>query len=117
MWSNPNPRLRVEPARGRIRVTFLGRRLAAADVDAIRAQLATAPGRPLLRLDLTRVEFLSAATLGSLILLRQAVRAAGGELALENLSPLIHEVFEVTGLVGLLGVRGRLARGVARAAV
>jgi anti-anti-sigma factor len=102
-----NPRLRVQVARGRTRVTFLGHRLDARDVAALAQQLAFTHGRPRLRLDLTRVEFLSAATLAGLLDLRRAVRAARGELAIDNVEPLVYEVFEVTGLTGLLAVHAR----------
>jgi anti-anti-sigma factor len=117
MSSFTNPRLRVEVARGRTRVTFLGGRLDAGDVAALGEQLTAAPSRPRLRLDLTRVEFLSAATLAGLLGLRQSVRAARGELAIENVGPLVYEVFEATGLTDLLDVHASGAGAPVRAAV
>jgi anti-anti-sigma factor len=116
--STPSPRLRLEAARGRTRVTFLGIRLDAADVAAVQEHLAGVRGRPLLRLDLSRVEYLTAATLTALLALGRGVRAARGRLTLENAGPLVYELFEVAGLTGLLNVRARSAAPVpARTAV
>ncbi len=111
MLSTTNPRLRAASARGRTRVTFLGGRLDARDLATLTEQLALTDDPPRLGLDLARVEFLTAATLGGLVGLHQAVRAAGGELAIENVGPLVYEVIEVSGLTRLLDVR---ARGPAR---
>jgi anti-sigma B factor antagonist len=57
-----------------------------------------------LRLDLARVEYLGAAGLGVLLRLRRRVQAAGGWLALENVSPRLREVFDVTGLTRLFPI-------------
>jgi anti-anti-sigma factor len=117
LWM-PTPRLLIKEAHGCTRVTFLGTDLTAADVEAVEEHLAGVAGRPLLRLDLTRVEHLSAATLTGLLALDRRVRAARGHLAIEHVGPLVHEVFEVTGLSSLLNVKGELvASAVALAAV
>jgi anti-anti-sigma factor len=112
-----NPRLRVESGSDRTLVTFLGSRLDADDVGAVSAELAGMRGRPLLRLDLAHVEYLNGATLAALVTLYQQVRAARGQLTLENVEPFVFEVFEVTGLTRLLSVWGKSAVPGARAAV
>jgi anti-anti-sigma factor len=103
--SIPSPRLRLEATFGRTRVAFLGPRLDCADIAAVAEHLAGRRGRPLLILDLSRVAYLSAATLTSLLELRRGVRAARGRLSIENAGPLVYEVFAVTGLSDVLNVR------------
>jgi anti-anti-sigma factor len=103
--SIPSPRLRIEVTRGRTRVTFLGAHLEPADIAALAEHLAGKRGRPLLLLNLSGVEYLTAATLTALVSLSRGVRASRGCLAVENAGALVFEVFAVTGLAGLLNVR------------
>jgi anti-sigma B factor antagonist len=55
-------------------------------------------GRRRLLVDFGNVHSLSSLMLGKLVQLNQAAEAAGGRLALFNLSPDVREIFEVTGL-------------------
>jgi anti-sigma B factor antagonist len=60
-----------------------------------------------LQLDLNAVEYLTSEVLGKLVGLNRRVRAAGGELCLYNVQPLVYEIFEVTHLTGVLNVRSK----------
>jgi anti-sigma B factor antagonist len=55
-------------------------------------------------LDFAEVTFLTAAALGRLVTLHGVLRTAGGRLFLTNLSPLLLEIFEVTGLDAVLDI-------------
>jgi anti-anti-sigma factor len=61
--------------------------------------------RPRLHLDLGQVRFLAGTLLGKLVALHKRVRAAGGELALLNVTDPVYEVLEVTRLHQVLDVR------------
>ena len=67
--------------------------------------------RPRLRLDLGGVTRLSSTGLGKLLVLLKRVRAAGGQLAVDNAEPAVYEVFQVTRLVPVLDVRPRAQAG------
>jgi anti-anti-sigma factor len=69
------------------------------------SRLLQGAARPRLRLDLARVRFLTSTVLGKLVGLHKRVRAAGGELALLNVTGVVYEVFEVTRLDQFLDVR------------
>jgi anti-anti-sigma regulatory factor len=58
-----------------------------------------------LRLDFAQVEDLTGNVLARLVALHTNVRAAGGELTLENLAPAAYELFEVTRLTSVLNIR------------
>jgi anti-anti-sigma regulatory factor len=62
-----------------------------------------------LRLDFAQVEDLTGNVLARLVTLHTKVRAAGGELTLENLAPAVYELFEVTHLTSVLNVRRKKA--------
>lgn len=55
-------------------------------------------GRTKILLNFNNVEYLSSAALGKFITLNKKVNAASGKLILCNISPDIHEVFEITKL-------------------
>jgi anti-anti-sigma regulatory factor len=74
----------------------LGRRL---------VRLARKLDRHIVKLDFRHVEWPTASGLGGLLALKQELRAAGVRLALRNVGDSAHEVFEVTGLTGVLDVR------------
>ena len=76
-------------------------------LSTVLGPLAADVGRCRLILDFSDVALLSAAGLGLLVRLHQAVRAAGGSLVLRNLDPAVYELFEVTRLTALLNVRRR----------
>jgi anti-anti-sigma factor len=61
--------------------------------------------RPRLRLNLGGVTYLTSTALGMLLVLRKRVRAAGGELTLEDVEPGVCEVFQVTRLTAVFTVR------------
>ena len=71
--------------------------------------LVEAVARPRLHLDLGQVRFLTGTLLGNLVALHKRVRAAGGELALLNVTDPVYEVFEVTRLHRVLDVRRPVA--------
>ena len=59
-------------------------------------------GRKTLLLDMGEVESSTASGLGNLVILNKKLQAAGVDLALCNLGPLVFEAVEVTGLNRLL---------------
>jgi anti-anti-sigma factor len=69
------------------------------------AELAGTSGRRHLRLDLGTVRYISSEPLGKLVSLYRQVRAAGGRLVLENVTPLVYEVLTATQLTRLFDVR------------
>jgi anti-anti-sigma factor len=67
--------------------------------------LADEPGRSALVLDFSNVQRISSMGLGTLVRLRKKLLDHGRRLAIRNLSSLVHEVFAVTRLDGLLDAR------------
>lgn len=61
-------------------------------------------GQCKLILDLGNVRSLTSSFLGKLIMLDRKVQPLGGRLALCNLSPDLHEVFEITQLPKILNI-------------
>ena len=74
-------------------------------------RLVEGQARPRLRLDFGRVERLTSTALGKLVALHRQVRAAGGELTVENVRPFPYEVFEVTRLTGVLRIHPETSPG------
>jgi anti-anti-sigma factor len=72
-------------------------------------RLARKLDRHTVKLDLRHVEWPTASGLGGLIALKKELRAAGIRLALRNVCESAYAVFEVTGLTGVLDVRGSSA--------
>jgi anti-sigma B factor antagonist len=68
-------------------------------------RLAAELHRPRLRLDLGGVRYLGSTALGKLLMLLKRVRAAGGQLAVDNAGPQAFEVFRVTRLDEVRDVR------------
>jgi anti-sigma B factor antagonist len=62
-------------------------------------------GQRKILLNFGNVEYLSSAALGKFITLNKKVNAAGGRLILCNIDPQIYEVFEITKLNKLFGIR------------
>ena len=56
--------------------------------------------------DLSAVEYPTAAHLGQLVALNRWVRASGGRLVVDKVGERAYEVFEVTRLTDVLDVRG-----------
>jgi anti-anti-sigma factor len=69
------------------------------------ADLVDRLGRHKLHLDLDEVQYLTSVGLSKLLTLNKKVQAAGGELQLHNVGPVVYEVFEVTQLTRLLDIR------------
>jgi anti-anti-sigma factor len=67
--------------------------------------LADEPGGSAVVLDFSNVQRISSMGLGTLVRLRKRLLAQGRRLAIRNLSSLVHEVFAVTRLDGLLDAR------------
>jgi anti-sigma B factor antagonist len=70
------------------------------NVDAVGAEisrLADEHGRHI-GIDLGNIEFLSSSALGTLLLLHKRFRSIGGRLTLQNIQPMVREVFAVTRL-------------------
>ncbi|MFI9639747.1 STAS domain-containing protein [Micromonospora sp. NPDC051925] len=76
-----------------------------ATVGAFRAALWAAPARPLLRLDLSGVQVLSAAGVRALVAAHLRVRARGGELVVVDPDPVVTRVLRATGLHRIIPVR------------
>jgi anti-anti-sigma factor len=55
-------------------------------------------------LDLQNVRFLTSTFLAGLLTLRRLLKAAGGQLALTNVNPLLYEVLEATCLTQVFEV-------------
>jgi anti-sigma B factor antagonist len=67
--------------------------------------LADEPDESPLLLDFGNVEYLTSATLDTLVSLHRKLRVRGRHLTVGNLGPLVHEVFAVTGLDRLFDLR------------
>jgi anti-sigma B factor antagonist len=98
----PDGGLEVE-ARGDVlvarftREVVLSGQVAEAAAERLASVVPELGGRRLL-VDFRNVRFLTSLMLGKLVLLNQAAEAAGGRLALFNLSPDVREIMEVTRL-------------------
>jgi anti-anti-sigma factor len=57
------------------------------------------------RLDMSAVRYLSSEPLGKLVAFHTRVRGAGGQVLLDNVQPLVHEVLEATQLTRLFNIR------------
>jgi anti-anti-sigma factor len=68
------------------------------------SRLADQSGRHKVQLDFARVRCLSASGLGALVMLHKRLRAAGGQLTFCNVSPQVHDIFQITGLMKLLHI-------------
>jgi anti-anti-sigma factor len=77
-------------------------------IESLRAQLgaiASEPGQAHLLLDFRNVRYISGMALATLVTLYKNLRATGRRLALDNVRPLVHEVFAITRLDTLFDVR------------
>lgn len=54
-------------------------------------------GHERILLNFAKVEYLSSAALGKLVVLRKKIEAVKGKLALSNIDPTIFEAFKITG--------------------
>jgi anti-anti-sigma factor len=111
MPQSSRPRLQVEQSGGATIARLRDRSLFGPTAEIVGEELLRLADRPRLRLDFAQVEELSGAMLGKLVGLHLKVRAAGGKLTLENLTPFVYELFEITRLTGVLHVRPRFATG------
>jgi anti-anti-sigma factor len=60
--------------------------------------------RPHVCVDLSNVEFLTAATLGKVVTLHRELRELDGGLTIRNVRPQVYEIFEVVRLTALLDI-------------
>jgi anti-anti-sigma factor len=75
-------------------------------------ELAEAAKHKHVRLDMAAVRYLSSEPLGKLVAFHTRVRAAGGQLLLDNVQPLVHEVMEATQLTRIFSIRRAASRDV-----
>ena len=68
------------------------------------SRLADLSGSRNVQLDFADVRCLTANGLGALVVLHKRLRAAGRQLTCRNVSPDVHEIFQVTGLTKLLDI-------------
>lgn len=57
-----------------------------------------------IRLDFSNLEFISSAALRSIVSARKKLAANGGSITLKSLTPLVREVFEMTGLINVFTI-------------
>jgi anti-anti-sigma factor len=69
-------------------------------------------GERRLRLDLSNVQFVTAAVLGKIADLYSAIQTAGGGIVLANVQPAVYEIFGVARLTELLDIRLRQATSI-----
>jgi anti-sigma B factor antagonist len=106
---DPSPAAATAPDRQTV-VHFAGGRISLdeAMVHTIRDQLfalADGPTRSDVVLEFGNVAYISSLALGTLVKLHKKLAADGRQLALRNLRPQIHEIFEVTRLNTILDLR------------
>jgi anti-sigma B factor antagonist len=98
------PQLQVAAVDGATVVTVEEKVLDELNAEAIGDELlriADGLDCPQMRLDLGNVSYLNSTALGKFVSLNGRVRAAGGELTVENVHPHVQEVLEITGLTRL----------------
>jgi len=61
--------------------------------------------RPPVLLDCSELTFVSSSTLGAMLLLRQQLTTAGGQLSLIGLRPEVYQILRVSGLIAGLNVQ------------
>jgi anti-sigma B factor antagonist len=84
------------------------------NVEEVRVQLLDLASRceeRQLHLDLGRMEYLTSSGLGAFLVLNKKVRAGGGRLRLDNVSPGLYELFALTRLTTVLDVRQQGSEG------
>ena len=59
-----------------------------------------------IKLDFSNLEFISSSALRSIVSARKKLAANGNSLTLKSLSPLVREVFEMTGLINVFTIEG-----------
>jgi len=90
-------------------------RIDGANAGALEAALLAAidPVVPRIVLDLAQVEYISSAGLRVVVLVGKRLKQRGGKLVLCNLQALVLEVFEISGLVGLVAITGNRSAALA----
>ncbi|MCI0684378.1 MAG: STAS domain-containing protein [Gemmataceae bacterium] len=70
-----------------------------------------------LDLDLDRVEYVTGAGLGKIVVMNRRVKAAGGQFSLRNVNDFADEILRITRLDRLIDVRRKLpTKGITRTA-
>ena len=95
-------------------VEFQSRVIDEQAVRAVREKLPPLAGRCDLELDLGDVDHVTAGGMGALVLLRRQLFSHGVILTLSNVKKRVYDVFELTQLTRVLGVRLRRAVPVRR---
>jgi stage II sporulation protein AA (anti-sigma F factor antagonist) len=87
-------------------IVVAGGRLDAAGAPSFEASCKTLiqEGAKRLLLDLARVEYISSASLRSLLVLAKAVKSSGGAMVLCNLVPAVREVMTLSGFDNILSL-------------
>jgi anti-sigma B factor antagonist len=113
-------RLEVREAPGATVVTLLDHRVSddgtLQELGRELVRLVEVDGAERLVLDFSRVEFMSSAALGQLIILDKKLKARGGQLVLCHLRPELREIFVLTKLDRLFDVREDEAEALASCA-
>ncbi|RMH12768.1 MAG: anti-sigma factor antagonist [Planctomycetota bacterium] len=106
--ASPESRLRISNRDDVTVVEFLDRNiLDEMNVQAIGEEIGSLveqAERPRMLISFANVDHLTSAALGTLITVRNKVKAKNGELKLADIDPQIHEVFEITRLTGLFDI-------------
>ena len=105
--TKPTSPLQVETSDEAVLVTIGESHLDEVNAEAVARHLyglvrPSAPGR--LLLDLRNVRYLTSTFLAGLLTLRRLLKAAGGQLALQEVCPKVYEVLEVTRLTQVFEV-------------
>ncbi len=93
---------------GSVLIVKLDGRLDSATAQSAEEHLVRAlPGeRPLVAVDLSRLEYISSAGLRVLLVVAKKVQQAGGKLALFGLVPNVREIFSISGFDRILALHG-----------
>jgi len=110
-------RLQVTQQDDVVVVEFVDRKiLDAASIQQLGGELfSVVDSRPEIRLvlDFSKVEFMSSAALGKLVLLEKEVRKKGGKIRLCQIRPEIYEVFQITNLHRVFGIHSTQQEAIA----
>jgi anti-anti-sigma factor len=113
MMSDTASRLRVKRDGDLIEVEFIDRNiLDEANIQQIGDEISAlidSASKPRLLIGFQNVDHLSSAALGTLITIRNRVRAKGGELRLAEIDPQIYEVFVITKLANIFRIHDTMA--------
>jgi anti-anti-sigma factor len=113
-WQHPRPPL-LSVAVGEVTVVCFQQPRVTLDEETAHAvsdelrNLAEEVTRGTLLFDFGSVQYLTSTMLGVLIALHKRLRAAGGQLIVQDVQPQVYSLFEVTCLIRLFSVRPALS--------